>query len=285
MLQEIQWRVVLGFAALALLIGPSLAGAAEIKLFLKDGTYQLVSSYEVQGDRVRYYSLERSDWEEIPASLVDFETTKRNAQEVQIKEKKQLEAAHDLATERFEMPPNAGFQVAPGVRLPPGEGIYAFDGGRVIHLLQASGEVVTDKKRAALLLAMPLPVMKSRSLVILHGAQAAVRIPGPQPVFYVQSSDGLGGKLTLIPLKSGKEARVVEKLEARQTIVRSKATESRTAIPLERVQVTPLIYKLTPTKPLSPGEYALGELLEDKLNLEVWDFGIDKAAKLSAPSP
>ncbi|MBZ5562245.1 MAG: hypothetical protein LAP13_07465 [Acidobacteriia bacterium] len=278
MLLRIHWRMVLGLAGLALLIGPSLARAAGIKLFLKDGTYQLVSSYEVQGDRVRYYSLERSDWEEIPAALVDLETTKRTAQEVQVEKKKQLEAAHDLAAERFEKPAEMGYQVAPGIHLPPTEGIYALDGARVIHLLQASGEVVTDKKRAALLLAMPLPVMKSRSFVILHGAQAAVRVPGPQPVFYVQSADGLGAKLALIPLKSGKEARVVEKLEARQTIIKSKATESRTAIPLQRVQVTPQVYKLTPTKALSPGEYALAELLEDKLNLEVWDFGIDKPA-------
>ncbi len=276
MFPRIPWRVALGLAGLALLIGPSLARADGIKLFLKDGTYQLVSSYEVQGDRVRYYSLERSDWEEIPASLVDFETTKRHAQEVQVEKKQQLEAAHDLATERFEKPPDTGFQVAPGVHLPPGEGIYALDGARVIHLLQNSGEVVTDKKRAALLLAMPLPVMKSRSLVILHGARAAVRVPGPQPVFYVQSADRLGAKLALIPLKSGKEARVVERLEARQTIIKSKTTESRTAIPLERAQISPLIYKLTATKALAPGEYAFGELMEDKLNLEVWDFGIDK---------
>ncbi len=273
---EFPWRRVVGLAGLAVMIGVSLAMAAGIKLFLKDGTYQLVSSYEVQGDRVRYYSLERSDWEEIPAALVDLETTKRTAQEVQVEKKKQLEAAHDLATERFEKPPETGFQVAPGVHLPPGEGIYALDGARVIHLLQTSGEVVTDKKRAALLLAMPLPVMKSRSYVILHGAQAAVRVPGPQPAFYVQSADSLGAKVALIPLKSGKEARVVEKLEARQTIVRSKATESRTSIPLERIQVAAQIYKLTPAKPLSPGEYAFGELMEDKLNLEVWDFGIDK---------
>ncbi len=279
MLLKIHWRMVLGLAGLALLIGPSLARAAGIKLFLKDGTYQLVSSYEVQGDRVRYYSIERSDWEEIPASLVDFETTKRNAQEVDVKKRQQLEAAHDLAAERFEKPPETGYQVAPGIHLPPGEGIYALDGARVIHLVQSSGAVVTDKKRAALVLAMPLPVMKSRSYVILHGAQAAVRVPGPQPVFYVQSADGLGAKLALIPLKSGKEARVIEKVEARQTIVKSKATESRDAIPLERVQVAPQIYRLTPTKELAPGEYALGELLEEKLNLEVWDFGIDKTGR------
>lgn len=270
---------MLGLASLALLLSVAPARAAGIKLFLKDGTYQLVSSYEVRGDRVRYYSIERSDWEEIPASLVDLATTRRTAQETQAENKKQLDAARDLEKERFEKPPETGFQVTPGIHLPVEEGIYALDGARVIHLVQSSGAVVTDKKRAALVLAMPLPVMKSRSYVILHGAQAAVRVPGPQPVFYVQSADGLGAKLALIPLKSGKEARVIEKVEARQTIVKSKATESRDAIPLERVQVAPQIYRLTPTKELAPGEYALGELLEEKLNLEVWDFGIDKTGR------
>ncbi len=276
MLVRFHWRIVLGVAGLAVLMSVLPARAAGIKLFLKDGTYQLVSSYEVHGDRVRYYSIERSDWEEIPASLVDLETTRRTTQEDQTENKKQLDAARDLEKERFEKPPESGFQVAPGIHLPAEEGIYALDGARVIHLVQSSGAVVTDRKRAALVLAMPLPVMKSRSYVILHGAQAAVRVPGPQPVFYVQSADGLGAKLALIPLKSGKEARVIEKVEARQTIVKSKATESREAIPLERTQLAPQIYKLTPTKALAPGEYALGELLEEKLNLEVWDFGIDK---------
>ena len=62
---------------LACLTWESRAVWASQKLFLKDGTYQLVSSYEVHGDRVRYYSVERAAWEEIPSSLVDFEATKR----------------------------------------------------------------------------------------------------------------------------------------------------------------------------------------------------------------
>ncbi len=45
------------------------------KLVLKDGTFQMVRSYEKNGDRVRYFSLERGGWEEIPASLVDWDAT------------------------------------------------------------------------------------------------------------------------------------------------------------------------------------------------------------------
>ena len=45
------------------------------KLVLKDGTFQLVRSYQRSGERVRYYSAERGDWEEIPAAMVDWDAT------------------------------------------------------------------------------------------------------------------------------------------------------------------------------------------------------------------
>src|SRR5580658_11240359 len=49
--------------------------AINVKLYLKDGGYHLVREYEVQSDRVRYYSVERSQWEEIPLALVDLKRT------------------------------------------------------------------------------------------------------------------------------------------------------------------------------------------------------------------
>src|SRR6266853_4980546 len=49
------------------------------KLVLKDGTFQLVRDYQRNGERVRYLSAERGDWEEIPAAMVDWEATAKVA--------------------------------------------------------------------------------------------------------------------------------------------------------------------------------------------------------------
>ena len=43
-----------------------LAFGATFKLYLKDGDYHMVREYQVLDDRVRYFSTERGDWEEIP---------------------------------------------------------------------------------------------------------------------------------------------------------------------------------------------------------------------------
>lgn len=252
----------------------ALPGArADQKLCLKDGSYQLVSSYEVRGDRVRYYSVERAAWEEIPRSLVDFEATKRAQEEEKARQKEELDKIQELSQQRFDKPAEPGYEIAPGIHLPQEEGVYAFDGFRVIRLIQSSAEVVTDKKRTALVLAMPAPILKGRSLVVLRGAKAAVRLQQAEPVFYVQSSDELGSKLELIPAKGVKESRVVEQIENARAGI-GKASEVRTALEIERTQLAPGLYRLKPLHALDPGEYALGELIQKKLNLELWDFGV-----------
>jgi len=53
-----------------------LASAENVKLYMKDGTDQLVREYHVEGDRMRFYSLDRDDWEEVPLALVDLNKTK-----------------------------------------------------------------------------------------------------------------------------------------------------------------------------------------------------------------
>lgn len=266
--------LILAVVLLSFIAAPRPARAAT-KLYMKDGSYQLVSSYEVHGDRVRYYSVERSQWEEVPTSLVDFDATKRAQEDSQAAEKKHLDEAKEVDQERFYKPPNQGMEVAPGVRLPGDDGIFTLDGKRLVRLPQSSGDVVTDKKRAAMALAVPLPVVKARSLVVLDGPKAAIRLNDPLPVFYVQSADGLGARLNLLRLKPGKDSRVVEDVDTARG--RNGATsEQRNNIPLERKQVAPDIYTLKPLQPLEAGEYALGELVGDKLSMDVYDFGYEK---------
>lgn len=259
----------------ALLIAGARFARAETRLCLKDGVCHPVESYEIRGDRVRYYSLDRSAWEEVPVELVDFEATKRHEQEQEAADKVAKEAARKLDQERFDKMENQGFEIAPGVRLPGDEGVFAYDGMRVIRLLQSSAEVVKDKKRAALVLAVPGPLLKSRAYVVLPGARATVRVMSMAPVFYVQSADGFGAKVALIALQPRKESRQVEKVEWRAGI--SKPAELHAAVPLNRTEVAPGLFKLTPTAPLELGEYALGELIQAKLNLELWDFGVEGA--------
>ncbi len=278
-LQRISGTVVL----LVGLGAPRLA-RADLKLYLRDGSFQLVKSYEVRGQRVRYYSVERSQWEEIPVSLVDFEATRRAEQQSKSEQQKQLEQARELEKERFDsIPANTGFAIAPGVRLPASDGVYADDGGRVVSLIQSAGQIVTDKKRRALTIALPAPLLKNRSLVVLDGAQAAVRLLYPQPTFYIQSADNWGAKAELVPVKSTKDSRIVEKIQGGLGFGRP--GEVRQAIPTERQQVAPGLYRLRPTQPLRPGEYAIAETTQNRLNLDVWDFGIEGPSRNKAPAP
>jgi hypothetical protein len=266
--------LIIAALLLSVLAAPRVLWAA-IKLCMKDGSYQMVTSYEVQGDRVRYFSAERSEWEEVPTSQVDFEATKRAQDEAKAADKKLLEDAKEIEKERFFKPPDKGMEVAPGLRLPGDDGIFTVDGHRLVRLVQSEGELVTDKRRAAMVLAVPLPILKARSLVVLDGTKAAIRLNDPLPVFYIQSSDNLGARLEMVHLKPAKESRVVEEVEASRG-KNSKTSEERTMVSVERKQVAPNIFTLKPLQPLEGGEYVLGELVGEKLSLDVWDFGYEK---------
>src|ERR1700686_4947804 len=123
-------RIVLPLALIALFARPSSFSAQELakRLFLKDGSYQLVTKYETKGDRVRYLSAERNEWEELPTSLVDWPATEKYEKDraagasvpEAVELDKELHAESDLGEARHP-------QVAPGLRLPEDSGVFLLD--------------------------------------------------------------------------------------------------------------------------------------------------------------
>src|ERR1035438_7553323 len=106
----------------------ALAQTQARRLILRDGSYQSVTKYEIQGERVRYFSAERGEWEEVPKELIDWDATDRFEEGRQagqlapeaVELDKELEA--ERKTEQARSP-----QVAPGLRLPDEGGIFLLD--------------------------------------------------------------------------------------------------------------------------------------------------------------
>ena len=248
------------------------------KLYLTDGSHQVVREYEVQGDRVRYYSMERSAWEELPKDLIDIEATEKGREDDELRKEKEFQEAARISAARPRLPKTQGFEVQSGVILPPLDGVFVYDGRRVIQLLQNASQVSGDKNRGVLGAVIPLPVLRKRAFVALPEPHAALRILSPTPVFYLRFADFETIHFVLIELVSKKKFRRVEVVTVGP--LGGKQKESRRPIPVELRKITDGIYRLQPKEPLPPGEYAVAEILkENQLNIDVWDFGVDEFAK------
>src|SRR5438128_6980020 len=102
---------------LALLILACAAWAANVKLYMKDGGYHVVREYQVQTDRVHFYSVERSQWEDIPLELVDLKRTESEA----TSRKAQLDADAKAIAEEEKVEREIAKEVS---RIPQDPGVY-----------------------------------------------------------------------------------------------------------------------------------------------------------------
>lgn len=270
------------------------------KLVLKDGSFQLVRDYQRLGERVRYMSAERGGWEEIPASLVDWEATAKAAAAEQAEEEavaKKIRTQEQAQNMQPVMDVDASLQVAPGVFLPSGEGMFLIDGKYIVHLEQVGTETKRDKMQTLKQVLSPIPIVSAKQNVQIPGSHSTIRIKNARVEFYLREVPTDAERDSAIvkssrPGDSGPEVELVRatvkgnsrQLESIRSLFGQELEQKRTSISMLRWDVAPTVYRFTLSESLPPGEYALAELLPDGLNLYVWDFGVDAAgdAKPSA---
>ena len=176
------------------------------RLILTDGSYQTVRSYQIVGDRVRYFSADREDWEELPATMVDWKATLAwkpgpaadlNSEGMQEAAELDREEGAKRAAIDAEMP-----EIVPGLRLPDRDGVFALDHyqGRpeLVEIPAVSGTLnatKTDLLRALVPSVVPtvVPAMKPvtgmRQTIEVAGAAAPTALHDGQPQFYLSLED------------------------------------------------------------------------------------------------
>jgi hypothetical protein len=170
------------------------------KLFLTDGTFQIVREYQRQGDRVRYYSVERSAWEEIPASLVDWGATQKAEADQQAADKALTEKikASERAARTADINSDRSYEVRPGTILPDEAGLYALDGNIVVTMVQNLAVSHLDKGRTAERIISGVPLIPSKAHIEIPGKSAKLRLHSGDPEFYFRTADGREPSVTLL---------------------------------------------------------------------------------------
>lgn len=246
------------------------------KLVLKDGSVQIVREYQVLGDRVRYYSVERSDWEEIPASLVDWTATRKAAGQTNQREQQAISLAHQVDLE--EHPGSldvdgglGGLDLPPGVLLPPGDGMFVFNGHSILGLTADLATSKLDKGRFIAKVLTPLPVVTTRYTISLGGKRAKTEIANSEPIFFFRTDRRIAPRFLLIQTQVKGNRREIGYLDEFMGENQTKANE----IPANLEQVDSDTYKLMAIQDLSPGQYVIAEPESGhSIDLYVWDFGI-----------
>ena len=285
-----------------------------MRLYLKDGSYQLITSYRVSGERVRYVSAERGgQTEEIPLKLVDLTATEKWTRDhtagpdgLRPAPAIDPELAREEAA-RAELAPEVAPDLAPGLRLAPEDPILALDTFRAIPELAPM--VQTDGTPTRLIGHAELKGEVSRQsathgLVTLRGEKADVQFHIDKPVFYLRLDDAqMPGDALTVDTHGASSAAGRSKPSNLQdvhdyVIVRTDVRQDARVVGSFEIAAIGTakrqqdVFATDPTvlpgghwlrleshESLLIGEYALVEALSDHtVNLGVWDFGVHPTA-------
>ena len=256
-------KFLLAFAILV-----ATAWAANLKLYLKDGNFHLVREYKVENDRVRYYSVERSEWEEMPVELVDLKRTESEVAERQAALEKDAKAVSEEENADRELKRQIS-------RIPQDPGVYWIDGQTTKVIKAAEASLHNNKGRTVLKMLSPIPAVSGKATLELQGLHSENVFTNPEQEFFIQLSET--ERFGLAKLTPKGTVRIVENVTIMP--ISKEVVEEPTIVESFQQQLsTDGLYKIWPKDPLPPGEYAVVQYTESKLNIQVFDFSI-KAGK------
>lgn len=247
----------------------TVSALANVRLYLKDGSFQIVKEYSVQEDRVHYYSVERSDWEDIPLDLVDLKRTEGEiaAHKAAVAEENKMVIAEEKVVQE---------QKNEVRKIPQDPGVYQLIDGKELRIMQlAESKMHTDKKRSVWKALSPLPIVSGKATLEIDNPHAAYIVENDTPEFYIQLS--AEEEFGIIRLTPKGDVRIVEKMTV--VPVSKEVIEEPQNVEIFRTQAADGLYKIWPQKPLEPGEYAVVEGTSGKVNMQVWDFTWKPGAK------
>lgn len=283
------------------------SGLKRSRLYLKDGSFQVVLNYHVVGSNVAYRSAERAGAEEeIPLNLVDLDATHRWEQQQAAAEsgKPAPQLDPELAKEEADRAALTPL-VAPDLHLPEDDSVLALDtfhGQPQLAVLQQTDGELNRQTAHNVLRATVNPFSTAHQLVEVKGERAPVQLHVPDPVLFVRLDEDTGkpgneppaGALVVDTHGSKGISRehtsprsqyVIVRVDVRRGVrvvtsfsINALGSSKRQA---DVVQTTTTALpgghwlKITPVEQLTFGEYALVEVLDERnVNLGVWDFGV-----------
>jgi hypothetical protein len=273
------------------------------RLILKDGSYQLITKYEVKGERVRYYSSEREEWEELPYSLVDWPATEQYEKDraAAASSPAAVELEKESEKEQPEVAEAEQPQVAPGLRLPEGSGVFLLDtfaGEPQLDEIQQTAGDVTRSKGNIFRDAMT-PIAGAKAIIALDGAHAAVQSHVDVPAIYINPEDSADqNEAAALPDQQRIHLDAPRSSQTRGEQPQQPQQPEQPRVPLDRFRIVRIEVKngnriigeikrsatgkvsqdqrfakatitdlkggwlkLTPTESLAPGEYAVVEMM------------------------
>jgi hypothetical protein len=285
---------------------PSVTQAQDLakRLILKDGSHQSVTKYEIKGERVRYLSAERGEWEELPKSMVDWPATEKYEKDrasgaptpEAAEMDRELEA--DRQAEEARSP-----HVVPGLQLPEEGGVLLLDTyeslPELVPIDQRSGGVNKNTK-GNILRAAVNPIASAHQTVEVPGKHAPVQSHVTVPALYINIDRGEETeadaaiseakkadakkedsappteRFRIVRLEPKGNKRVVGDI---RIAVYGKISQDAKFVPTTTQPMTGGWVKITPSESLAAGEYAVVEMLgKEGMNLYVWDFGVNANA-------